>query len=154
MDRDLISNTEQNLQIMKTKVGFLLPAIIALTFSLTSCTKDNGPDPTPSDPRNNFTGTWSVYETPTKMNYQVEITLNTATADGVFIQNFGNPGYGNPAYARVSGNNITLDSDYTVGTDWVISGSGTRNNDKINWNYSISDGANTTSYVATYTKVK
>ena len=139
---------------MKTKVGFLLTVVIALAFSLNSCKSDNGPDPTPSDPRSNFTGTWSVYEIPTKMNYQVEISLNTTTTDGVLILNFGNPGYGNPAYAKVSGNTITLDSGHTVGADWVISGSGTRSNDKVSWNYSISDGANTTSYIATYTKIK
>ena len=136
---------------MKTHV---ISIILLIFLGLSACNKDNGPEPTPSDARNNFTGTWNVYQTATKMSYQVEITLNSSTTDGVYISNFGNPGFGVPAYARVSGNGITLDPSHKIASEWEINGSGNRDGDQINWSYSIFDGANTTGYTAVYTRAK
>jgi hypothetical protein len=128
---------------------FLLACGISL---LSGCAKDTtGPDGT--DPRTKFLGSWSVNEIHTKLTYDVTITSDTGMT-GVFISNFGAAGTSVKAHAVISGNEIGLSpSGQTMSNGWVIDGSGSMNGTtKIDWNYTINDGANLIFSQATYTK--
>lgn len=131
--------------------SFALLMLIAVTFS--ACT-DTDPSPSPADPRLLFTGMWSVSETETRLTYEVNIEVDTKSQTGVYIYNFANAGSGsNPAHAVVSGNTISLDPDQIIGDGWIINGSGSLSGTKINWPYTLNDGANLHHISAFYTKL-
>lgn len=141
---------------MKTKRTTNLLTILLVTLLLSACTEENvTPDPSPSDARSAFLGTWSVNETWTKLTYTVTISADPNSSDGVFISNFANSGSsGVPAGASVSGSTITLDPNQTIGDGWIINGGGTMTGTtKINWEYTINDGATLIYAVAVYTKL-
>lgn len=115
------------------------------------CTeKENTADP--ESPRDAFIGRWSVSETWTKLSYEVQISADPGSSDGVFISNFGNLGSSStPAGAYVSSTSITLDSDQII-ANFTINGSGYLSKSKIYWNYTMNDGATLIQAVAVYTK--
>ncbi len=129
----------------------ILPAFLLI---LSRCTTDT-PSPTPADPRDSFVGTWMVSESGQKNTYQVVITLDPASSTNVLISNFAASGSsGNPAVAVVSGTNITLISNQVIGDGWVINGGGALSgSNKINWTYTLNDGANLYHLTAVYTRV-
>jgi len=127
--------------------------LIAVTLSLTGCTKEATPDPDPSDARSAFLGRWSVNETWTKLAYEVNITADPGSTDGVFISNFANTGSsGIPAGARIAGTSIVLDANQVIGDGLKINGSGNLSGTRITWNYTLDDGATLIHAIATYTK--
>jgi hypothetical protein len=135
------------------KKSFTRPVLffIILFLGFSSCTKDSGSDPDPSDARSRFTGNWSVSETVTKLTYEVNIRIDGGSADGVIISNFGASGADAQAY--VSGDVITLPNQ-TIGSGWVVYGSGTLSGStKITWLYTINDGADLRNIVGIYTKI-
>ena len=130
--------------------------LVFLSLILYGCMKDNSPGPDGSDARVKFLGRWSVKETWHKSNYEVTIYADPDSPEGVFIQNFANPGIGVPASASISGNNITLDYEQVIGDGWTIKGGGIYDPEtgKIIWNYTIFDGATLFTVTdATYTKL-
>ena len=136
---------------------FLTPTIallslIAIGFS--SCT-DSDPNPAPADPRQLFTGVWSVSETETRLTYEVSIEADPKSQNGgVYIYNFANAGTSsNPAYAFVSGNTISLEVNQVIGDGWIVNGSGSLSGSRINWPYTLNDGANLHNISAVYTKL-
>jgi hypothetical protein len=139
------------------KSRYFLAALWLLFASqlFVACTGESNPDPSPTDARTAYLGRWSVNETWTKLTYVVTISSDPNSTNGVFISNFANTGSaGVAAGASVSGNNITLDPNQTIGDGWIINGSGTMSGTtKINWNYTINDGANLINAVAIYTKL-
>ncbi len=136
---------------MKNKNIFYMMAVV-LFLAFAGCTKDDNTDPGSDDPRDVYTGGWSVQETWTKLAYEVTISIDPNSKDGVFIYNFANLGSsGTPAAATVSGNSIVLDAGQVI--DGVkISGAGSLSGSKINWNYTLEDGATLIQAIATYTK--
>jgi hypothetical protein len=139
-----------------TKYSLLIfPFLFILVFVLiTGCTKDPNPSPGPADARTSFLGRWSVNETWTKMAYEVNITTDPGSADGVFITNFANTGSsGTPAGARIAGATIILDANQIIGDGLKINGSGNLVSNKITWNYTLDDGATLINAIATYTKL-
>jgi hypothetical protein len=138
---------------MKTSSLTFILLVLMGAIALNGCTKEAGPDPSPTDARAAFLGQWSVSETWTKLAYEVNITADPGSNDGVFISNFANTGSsGIPAGATISGTSITLDADQVIGDGLKINGSGTLSGTKINWNYTLDDGATLIYIVATYTK--
>jgi hypothetical protein len=141
---------------MKRIPAFLLPVITLFMMGVAGCTTDN-PSPSPADPRSTFVGTWSVNETGLKQTYQVTIELDASSSTEVKIYNFANSdvtGSGNPAIAEVSGTNITLVPDQVVGDGWIINGGGSQTSStKINWSYTLNDGATLQHLTAIYTKL-
>ncbi|MEI7980528.1 MAG: hypothetical protein WCI71_02675 [Bacteroidota bacterium] len=138
------------MRTIKITLTFL---IVAMTFVWVGCTKDTGTTPDPTDARASFTGRWSVSETWTKLSYEVNITADPNSTDGVFIANFANTGFsGVPAGASVSGKAINLDPDQVIGGGLKINGGGSLNGSKILWNYTLDDGATRINAVATYTR--
>ncbi|MFZ4521174.1 MAG: hypothetical protein ACOYNC_05685 [Bacteroidales bacterium] len=136
------------------KKQIVLNAIILLTlaFVVTSCAKDSTTT-TDSGTRAAFLGKWSVSESWTKLAYEVTIVADPNSTNGVFIYQFGNTGStSNPASAVVNGTSIVLDADQTIGDGITINGSGNLSGTKINWNYTLLDGATLYHAVAIYTK--
>jgi hypothetical protein len=137
------------------KIPFSALAVLLLfQVFLTSCeTETTTPDPV--DARSNFTGIWTVSENWNKLTYEVSVTIDPGSTNGVFIENFAGSGSGVITNAIVSGNNITINPlPQTLSTGWIIeSGSGAlQGTTKINWNYVFNDQANTYTAVAVYTK--
>jgi len=130
-----------------------LPAFIFLSLSLlfTGCGKD--PTPSPTDPRSQFLGKWSVTESKKSLTYDVNITADVNSQDGVLIYNFGGFGTSVTAGASVSGNSITLDANQEIVPGVTINGGGSLSGSKITWSYTINDGADLITVSAVYTKI-
>lgn len=124
-----------------------------LSFSiilfLSGCLKSN-PDPSPSDPRQQYLGSWGVNEAATKNYYTAIISADPNSSDGVFINNFAASTV--QAHAVVRGNSITVTSQQ-LSNGWIVNGTGTYSSSKITWTYSINDGANLTNYSAIFTRL-
>jgi hypothetical protein len=136
---------------MKKQLTVLLAfmAISGLIFQ--GCTEKTD-DPGTVVSRSSFLGKWTVSETKKGSTYEVNITADPVSADGVFISNFANLGYSvAPAGASVSGSKITLDPDQII-DGLIINGSGTLSGTKITLTYTINTGADLNTYYATYTK--
>ena len=138
---------------MKRSTGYLLILVAFLEIGLSSCEVD--PKPSPADVREAFLGIWSVTETERKLTYEVTIELDPGTQNGwVFISNFANAGSTSaPAYAFVSNNTITLETDQVIGDGWIINGSGTLSGSTINWHYTLNDKANLHNISAIFTRL-
>ena len=128
--------------------------MMLIQIAISSCETETT-EPDPVDARSNFLGVWIVNENWTKLTYEVYITSNSATSDGIFIENFAGSGSSVRTQAIVSGNNITISPlPQTLSTGWIInSGSGRlQGTTTINWNYVFNDLANTYTAIAVYTK--
>ena len=135
---------------MKTSSFYLILLLGSITFLFNACGKDS---PSPTDDRSSFLGQWRVNETKKNQTYNVEITADINSTDGVLIYQFGNFGSSIAAGASVSGNIITLDPDQEIVSGIIINGSGILSGAKISWNYSINNGADSTTVMAIYTKI-
>ena len=97
--------------MMKKHFTNKLLLAIALLFGIVfySCTDEiNMVDPE-SNSREQFLGTWTVYESCIRLNYEVEIVADSTVDTKVFIYNFAFMGQEfDPAYGLVSGNKVNL----------------------------------------------
>ena len=103
-------------------VFYLIVMIIGFLFS--GCTEKT--DTTPENAtRSSYIGKWSVSESWNKLAYEVNITADQGSTDGVFISNFANTGTSSiPAGAVVSGSSIVLDANQVI-SGITINGAGT-----------------------------
>ena len=119
--------------------AIVLLAIIAV---LTGCKKDS--NTTPDSGRTPFIGKWLVKPT-IKNTYEVTISADPNSPNGVFISNFWQIGLSYPsASAEIKGTSIILDANQLIGDGLTVTGSGILSGTKITWNYLISTGADTT----------
>ena len=128
--------------------------LLLFQMILTSCETETTP-PDPTDARSNYLGIWSVNENSTKLTFEVAITSDPGSSDGVYIENFAGSGEGVKTHETVSGNNISISPiPQTLITGWIIeSGSGgLQGTTKMNWNYVFTDQATTYTAVAVFTK--
>jgi hypothetical protein len=133
----------------KVSKYILLFSLLAGFFA--SCNKDNGSTPVLS--RSSLTGTWMVSETKKKATYEVTILIDSTTSNGVLISNFAGAGQAVYAIAYLSGTTLALKSDELLSNGWIINGSGTvSGTTRIDWPYSLHDGANLTNIQAVFTK--
>lgn len=124
--------------------------ILAMTVAWSGCTKDSNTSPDTTT-RSEFLGQWVV--TPTKFTYDVTISADPNSSNGVFISNFALIGLSYPpASAEINGNTIVLDANQVIGDGLIVNGSGTLSGTKIIWNYTTFDGADLTEVAETYTK--
>jgi hypothetical protein len=136
---------------MKNTKLIIAFVILSFTVALSGCTKET--TTTDSGTRSSFLGKWSVSETYTKLSYEVNITADPNSANGVFISNFAMTGSsGIPASAEIDGSSIILDPNQVIGTGLTINGNGNLSGNKITWNYTILDGASLINAIAIYTK--
>jgi len=125
-------------------------ALLSCTIIFPGCTKDSSTTPD-STTRASFLGNWLA--SPTKSTYDVTISADPNSSNGVFIANFNLVGFSYPpASASISGNKITLDANQVIGAGITVNGSGTLSGTKILWNYTTFDGADLTTVKETYTK--
>jgi len=130
----------------------ILILLIAVVSLLSACAKDSSTTTTTSTGRDAFLGSWSVTESHTKLTYDATISADPNSANGVLISGFaGTLTTGPSAGAVVSGAKITLDANQVI-DGLKYNGGGTLSGKTINWNYTIDDGANVITAVATYTK--
>jgi hypothetical protein len=126
-------------------------AVVVLAVVITACTKES--TDTPGTTREAFLGKWNVTESYTKLSYEVTISADPGSSSGVFIYNFAGTGSSSiPAGAEIAGSSIILDANQVIGTGLKINGSGNLSGSKINWNYTLDDGANLLNAIAIYTK--
>ena len=139
---------------MKQTFSYIISILILISLVFSSCT-DLDPAPAPADPRQAFTGVWSVTESQTRLTYEVSIEIDQSSQKGgVYIYNFANAGSSsNPAYAFVSGNTISLEVNQVIGDNWIINGSGVLSGTRINWPYTLNDQANLYNISAIFTKL-
>jgi hypothetical protein len=137
------------------KITFAAWAVLLfLLIGLSTCQTDTA-TPDPVDKRANFLGGWSVNENWTKLTYDVYITSDPNSSDGIYIEKFAGSVAGVKAHANVSGNTISIAPlPQTLSNGLVIeSGSGNlQGTTKINWSYVFNDGADTYNANAVYTK--
>ena len=127
--------------------------IVFLILAIPSCVEDDD-IVLPGDDRNEFLGVWEVTETCKRFSYEVEIVADPANDKQVLINNFWLIGYDEkPPYAIVSGNTITIPSQGMCndGSN-IVEGSGTLSKKKIEWNYTVNDGADLYTCTAIYEK--
>jgi len=135
---------------LRITIFFSFAVLVLLT---SGCMKDD-PNPSPTDPRQVFLGSWMVTETEQRLTYEASIESDPHSLNGgVYVYNFANAGSsGNPAYAYVSGNTITLEVNQVIGDGWIINGSGIRSGNTITWPYTLNDGANLHHINAVFTR--
>ena len=134
---------------MKNKIKLILLIFLPALFLIPSCNKDNGS--TPEITRNSLTGKWMVNETQKKITYEVTISLDTSK-NGVLINNFAGGGSNVNALAYFSGTTIALASNELLSNGWIVNGSGTVSTNRIDWPYTVHDGANQYQIQAVFTK--
>lgn len=134
---------------MKTTRLYTILSIVLLTILLQACAKDDSTTPDPG--RSAFIGTWVV--TPVKASYEVTISADPNSSDGVFISNFYLIGqqYA-PASASIKGSTITLDPDQVIGSGLTVNGSGVLSGNRITWSYTVYDGADLLTISEIYSK--
>jgi hypothetical protein len=137
----------KNLSLKSLLVIFILLNIIP------SCVVDDD-IVLPKEDRDAFLGIWEVTETCNRYSYEVEIVKDPTNSSQVLIRNFWLIGYDEkPPYAIVAGTNITIPSQGMCndGSN-IVEGSGTMNKKKIEWSYTVNDGADLYTCTATFEK--
>jgi hypothetical protein len=134
---------------MKNISRYILVTILFVIVIIPSCNKDNGT--TPEITRNSLTGKWVVNETQKKITYEVTISVDTSKT-GVLINNFAGGGSSVNAVAYLSGTTLALATNELLSNGWIVNGSGTVSTNRIDWPYTVHDGATQTSIQAVFTK--
>ena len=109
----------------------------------------------PVDDRDTFLGTWNVNETCNRIPYQVSIIKDPSNSSQVIINNFWLIGPGEKApYAIVAGSSIVIPQQNIYNNEkTIVKGSGILNKNIIEWEYTVNDGADLYTCVATYEKI-
>ncbi len=137
---------------MKRALNYAAFMLLLAVMVSGGCAKDDTSLPD-DDKRSKFLGKWKVNENWTKLNYEVNITADPSSSDGVFISNFGNIGSTYPpAGAAISGSDILLDPDQVIGDGITVNGSGKMSGSVISWSYTLNDQATLIYATAVYTR--
>lgn len=103
-----------------------------------------------NDDREKYVGTWSVNDQSSRLNYNVTITINPSNSAEILLNNFAD--LNSTAIGLVVGNSIVIDNQQ-LSSDYTVNGSGNYiNNGKMEFSFSLNNGIDIESRVATYTK--
>ena|ERR1700741_4300497 len=132
-----------------------LIAASAITAFVFSCKPDPKEEPTPTDPKQRFIGSWSCAEHSvtdgSNSNYVVHIV--DSTADNVLIESFYGLGFNKKAKAKISGDNINITIPQSVNGYSIIRSTGHLDNSStITMMYVVNAGSGNDSCTATLTK--
>jgi len=121
------------------KIKILVPLLVLVVFFLPGCQPDEQ-DPTPTDSRDKFVGSWKVDEvskqTGANPAFIVHINLSSTNANQVVIENFYNLGFQFQANTDISDNRMTIPTQVISGS--TVRGSGTFNGPtKLTMNYIV-----------------
>ncbi|MFO7723483.1 MAG: hypothetical protein R6V49_09720 [Bacteroidales bacterium] len=135
---------------MKKNFALLLASIILMLAW--SCELIEDPDPT--DPRDNYTGNWTVNEVSSLYgtnNYNVSIIYDPGNSTQVLIKNFYHFGLEIETYAIATNTSLTVPEQLVC--NHTVKGKGTLSSkSKIDWTYTVNDGADIDNVTATFTK--
>lgn len=133
---------------MKKLLPLITAALLLFATGLASCDDPAVPDDT--DPRANYTFTWTCAEEG-GLTYPVTITEDPSNSSRVLMANFHYFGNSEKAYAIATSNNLTLPSQELCNN--TISGSGTLvNANKITLKYYVNNHSTIDTVNAVYTK--
>jgi hypothetical protein len=110
-------------------------------------------DPDSGDPRDNFTGNWTVNEVSALYginNYNVTIVNDPANSTQVLIRNFYHFGMEIETFAIPTISSITIPQQFTC--NHTVKGNGMLSKNKIDWTYTVDDGADIDQVTAVYTR--
>jgi hypothetical protein len=122
---------------------------MAFLFAFAACTDEIPEDPD-VDPREKFTGFWSVKEESqgSIQNYGSTVTNDPGNTSRVLIGNIFN--LNEPVAALVAGNSLTLENSTISGFE--INGTGIYSGGSFILNYTSNDGSGARQVKATYTR--
>ncbi len=130
------------------KKGFLFILFTTLLTTIFSSCADTSEEV--NDDISKYLGTWNVSDQPARINYSVTIIENPSNSTEILMNNFADLGGSN--VALVIGDLLVIDSQI-LGQNYTISGTGNFiNNSKLVFNFDLSDGIDTESRIATFTK--
>ena len=131
-----------------------LIAYFIFIMLIISCAEENDIF-NPQDDRDAFLGTWNVDETCNRIPYQVTIIKDPTNSSQVIITNFWLIGPNEKApYAIVAGSTIVIPQQNIYNDEkTIVKGSGILNKDIIEWEYTVNDGADLYTCIATYEKI-
>jgi hypothetical protein len=137
---------------MKKTILALLFGVLYLSF--TACQKDEDNDPD-ADPRDKYVGTWLCTEDSPKKStmiaYTVTINLSPDNSNQILLYNFNLFGPGEYVYGNVSSNLVTVPVQTVLNT--TVDGKGNLIDDNtMNWEYYVNDGADIDTVSAVYEK--
>jgi len=138
-------------KFIKSRVIFVL--FIFSVVVLSSCLPEDPSDPDPARARDKFLGTWLCTEE-NKLSYLVAIVESPDNVNNVLLMNFHHFGQSESVIGEISGSAISLPQQAACQNTWFVNGSGlmSANRNSITFQYSVSDGANSRTVNATYTK--
>lgn len=123
--------------------------IFSLVFILGACELDDDIS-LDDDPRDKFTGTWSVTDHEMKLNYEVTITRDPNNSVMVYLSNFA--GSGARAHALAVGSSLVIETQ-TIGSNWIVSGTASyRNSGLMEFPYSLVISGNQEERMARFTR--
>ncbi len=128
--------------------------MLLILFVLSACEKEE--DPTPSDPRDSFTGAWSCDEDSRENGvsvFEIHINKSSANTSRITVENLYNYGFSFSPYAEIntSGTGFTIPSQVIQGN--TVKGSGVLlGTITINMDYIIDNGVDTDTVTAVLTK--
>jgi len=136
---------------MKDKFFILL--LFGIMISFTACEETTDILPDNSDPRDKFIGEWTCSETELKTkDYPVTIEKNPENSAQVVLQNFALLGTDAFPHAYIIGDKITLPQQPVKGVTIINASGELVDEEKIEWTYTLNDGADEEKFAATYTK--
>lgn len=126
---------------MKKYPKHLLLLLLIVIFVFPACEPVN---PDGQIARDKFVGSWTCTETNRKVPaYWVEISEDPSVSSNVLLKNFGQLGNSAKPSAEVSGDYITVPSQYCLDDNsWSVEGDGEMvTNNSIDWSYELNDGS-------------
>ena len=130
----------------------VIGSFLLLSLIISSCTDDE-PLTAQPEPRDKFTGMWTVNEETngsSSGSYPSIVVKDSANASQIRINNIFNLGNDIFVKALVAGNSLDINSQLAGGL--IISGSGQFNGTSFVLNYTVNDGSGNDSVKATYIK--
>lgn len=136
---------------MKKVSNYILLSTLLAVFIASSCNKDS--NTTPVLTRSSLTGKWMVNESKKKITYEVTISIDSSSTNGILINNFAGGGPNVNAIAFLSGTTLALETNELLSNGWIVNGSGSvSGTNRIDWPYTVHDGATQISVQAVFTK--
>ncbi len=131
---------------MTRKLLFPIIVLVGLLL-MQSCAETIDND---TDDIEKYIGTWNVSDQASRLNYNVTITANPSNSAEILLNNFAD--LNSAAVGLVVGNSVVIDGQ-SLGSNYTVNGSGSYvNGGKLVFDFSLNDGIDIESRVATFTK--
>jgi hypothetical protein len=134
-----------------------LSAVLLVAGYFFSCKPDEkDPEPTPTDPKQRFIGSWTCNEHSVTDGTNSSYTMHIVDSSGgsyVIIESFYNQGFNRKAKATISGDNMSITANYNVNGLLIKNFYGHMDNSStITMRYTMDDGTSLDSCTANVVK--